>query len=83
MLLAEQTANVDSKQTLLHLVRSWTRLASELEPASALIEAINEMNLVEATEPGTDDGTASYGQANKRASTEVDALLEPIRKGAD
>ena len=45
MLLAKQTANQDSRETLLHLAQSWRKLAAELESARALLNAINEMNL--------------------------------------
>jgi hypothetical protein len=46
-LLAEQTANQDSKQTLLHLAQSWAKLAAELESALALLNAVNEIKLLE------------------------------------
>jgi hypothetical protein len=45
MLLAKQATREESTQTFLHLSRSWTRLATELEDAQALLKSLSEIEI--------------------------------------
>jgi hypothetical protein len=45
MLLAKQATSEESKQTFLHLSRSWTRLVTELEDAQAFLKSLSEIKI--------------------------------------
>jgi hypothetical protein len=51
MLLAKEASTEQSKKTFLDLAQSWTRLASELEDAEALLKTLSEIDLKDAPGP--------------------------------
>ena len=57
MKLAETAGSPTVQQTFLDLAKQWTRLANELDDAYALLKALNELDLREAT---TSDGNLSF-----------------------
>ena len=64
--LAETTSSPTVQKTFADLADQWNRLANELEDAHALLKALNELDLKEAT---TSDGNFSLRRrtpVNKR-----------------
>jgi len=55
--LAETTSSPTLQKTFADLADQWNRLANELEDAHALLKALNELDLKEAT---TSDGNLSF-----------------------
>jgi len=55
--LAETTSSPTVQKTFADLADQWNRLANELEDAHALLKALNELDLKEAT---TSDGNLSF-----------------------
>ena len=54
--LAETASSPTLQQTFFDLAKQWTRLANELDDAYALLKALNELDLEEAS---TSDGDLS------------------------
>jgi hypothetical protein len=55
--LAETASSPTLQQTFADLAKQWNRLANELDDAYALLKALNELDLKEAT---TSDGNLSF-----------------------
>ena len=73
MKLAETTSSPTVQQTFLDLAKQWTRLANELVDAYALLNALNELDLEEAS---TSDGDLSSLEKAK-ASQQVPRIRLP------
>jgi hypothetical protein len=52
-LLAKQATTEEAKQTFSNLAQSWTRLAAELEAAEGLLKSLSEIEVTEASTPGS------------------------------
>ena len=52
--LAETASSPTLQQTFFDLAKQWTRLANELDDAYALLKALNELDLEEASTPDGD-----------------------------
>ena len=71
--LAETASSPTLQQTFFDLAKQWTRLANELDDAYALLKALNELDLKEAS---TSDGNlSSLEKAN--ASQQVPRIRFP------
>ena len=73
MKLAETTSSPTVQQTFLDLAKQWTRLANELVDAYALLNALNELDLEEAS---TSDGDLSSLE-NAKASQQAPRIRLP------
>ena len=62
MQLAETASSPTLQQTFADLAKQWNRLANELDDAHALLQALNELDLKEAT---TFDGDLSSLEKTK------------------
>ena len=71
--LAETASSPTLQQTFFDLAKQWTRLANELDDAYALLEALNELDLEEAS---TSDGDLSSLEKAK-ASQHVPRIRLP------
>ena len=71
--LAETASSPTLQQTFFDLAKQWTRLANELDDAYALLEALNELDLEEAS---TSDGDLSSLEKAK-ASQQVPRIRLP------
>jgi hypothetical protein len=67
MQLAETASSPTLQQTFFDLAKQWTRLANELDDAYALLEALNELDLEEASTSDGDLSSLEKAKASQQA----------------
>ena len=64
--LAETASSPTLQQTFFDLAKQWTRLANELDDAYALLEALDELDLEEASTPDGDLSSLEKAKASQQ-----------------
>jgi len=67
MQLAETASSPTVQKTFADLATQWNRLANELDDAHALLKALNELDLKEATTSDSDLSSLEKANANQQA----------------
>ena len=67
MQLAEMASSPTLQKTFADLAKQWNRLANELDDAHALLKALNELDLKEATTSDGDLSSLEKAKASQQA----------------